>query len=107
MNFKSLKITLKHFTCWILCLQMVIIAIDLPGMINLKSNHSSHALCDENVPADDEQDIEKDSEELELFFSTTSADNIAPFQPLKHNTFYQFYNSLPVYDPHFPPPKAA
>jgi hypothetical protein len=107
MKLHLIKNILQRLVCFILLLQIFAIAIDLPGVIDLK-RHNISQISDVELPMDEKASIEKGSDNLELYFSSSSANDLVVLAIfLQHNSLYKGYTSIPPGDPNFPPPKAA
>ncbi len=124
MKTKPLKYILKQLVCWILLLQMINISIDVPDVatsfkstsriskdLAINDIESVYELLSENVfhievPDNDEPDIEKDINSVELFYFHPDIYHFGFTDfPLSHQSYYTESFTVLFSEPNSPPPK--
>jgi hypothetical protein len=127
MRMATVKYYLTRFFCWILLLQMINISVDPPDIRILLQTEKeaeqsmiiedldtvyeimAEALMLSDIPDDgDENDIEKSSKSVELFYYKPIFESFALYQSaLLHNSYYADPLSVQPTEPFSPPPEQA
>lgn len=126
MRNRSFKHIAKHFTCWILFLQMVNLSINRPDFREFEkkavAQHSeqpfaeietiyelvAEGIFDKDIPDSEDEDIDSSFKPFDLYSSSLKpADTNLKFYPVEHASFYQTDFSLFESEPTSPPPKQA
>lgn len=124
MKIKAVKNIMKQFVCWVLLLQMINISIDPPDLKHFKNGRFirtedlsineiesiyeliSEVFFEKYVHERDENDIDTISKNFNLYFFTSTSNELAITGfSIKHSCYYRNKYSDLFTEPVFPPPK--